>query len=212
MSIKSFSIVAAAAMSLFTGAASAVTNGFANGGFEVVGTSTPAASWLAAASGYSLSTDARSGSFSAQLSSPLLNAAIMEQNSAKDGGLPALTVGDTPTFSFWAKGSAGSRGNVNFQLRYLDGIGNILAQSGPVFFQGDINTSGWTQISYDLGPVPLGASAAFVLFAQAPGDGTMGTVRIDDLVLGVVPEPGTYALMLAGLVGVGAIARRRRAI
>ncbi|MDH5338411.1 MAG: PEP-CTERM sorting domain-containing protein, partial [Rubrivivax sp.] len=40
-----------------------------------------------------------------------------------------------------------------------------------------------------------------------------GKVLIDDLYLGVaaIPEPGTYALFLAGLGVVGSLARRRRA-
>jgi hypothetical protein len=214
MSIKSVSIVAAATMALFAGAAHAQVNGFANGGFEMVGESTPADSWLAAANGYSLSTDARTGQYSAQLASAAFGAAVMLQNSVKDGGMPALVVGDTPELSFWAKGTAGTTGNVLFALRYLTEGGAILADSQLQFFQNSINENSWVKISYNLGAVPVGATAAFIEFSQAIGpiEGlTPGRVLIDDLVLGVVPEPGTYALMLAGLAAVGAVARRRRA-
>jgi hypothetical protein len=216
MSMKSLSLVAAAALALCAGAAQAA-NGFANGGFEDAGVTTPAASWLAAASGYSRSTDAYSGNWSAQLASPALNAAVMLQNSIEQGGLPPLMAGDTPTFSFWAKGTAGTTGNVLYALRYLDGTGNILANSGNQFFQGAINPNSWTQITYNLGPVPVGAVAAFVEFSQAIGpiDGRellAGKVLIDDVSLSVaaIPEPSTYALMLAGLAGVGVLAKRRR--
>lgn len=220
MSLKSLSIVAAAAMALCAGAAQAATqNGFANGGFEIVGATTPAASWLQAASGYSLSTDARTGTYSAQLMSPAFNAAVMLQNSIEQGSLPPLTVGDTPTLSFWAKGSAGGTGNVLFALRYLDGVGNIKANSGNVFFQGSINERTWTEITYTLaGGVPVGATAAFIEFSQGIGpieaNLPAGKVLIDDLYLGVaaIPEPSTYALMLLGLAGVGYIARRRRSV
>ncbi|MDP3820011.1 MAG: PEP-CTERM sorting domain-containing protein [Burkholderiales bacterium] len=218
MSFKSLSIVAAAALVLCAGAVQAqTTNGFANGGFETAGTTTAAASWLQAASGYTLSTDAHSGSFSAQLASAAFNAAVMLQNSIEQGGLPALTVGDTPTLSFWAKGTAGGTGNVLFALRYLDGVGNILANSNNVFFQGLINTSAWSQITYNLGAVPTGATAAFIEFSQGIGPidagNPAGKVLIDDLYLAVaapVPEPETNALMLAGLGVIGFIVRRRR--
>lgn len=218
MSFKSLSIVAAAALALCAGAVQAqTTNGFANGGFETAGVTTPAASWLQAANGYSLSTDAYSGSFSAQLASAAFGAAVMLQNSIEQGGLPALTVGDTPTLSFWAKGTAGGTGNVLFALRYLDGGGNIFADSKNVFFQGSINTTGWSQITYNLGAVPTGATAAFIEFSQGIGPidagNPAGKVLIDDLYLGVaapVPEPETNALMLAGLGVIGFIVRRRR--
>lgn len=225
MSFKSISMVAAAAMALCAGAAQAdTTNGFANGGFETVGMDTPALAWLTAASGYTLSDDARSGSFSAQLASPAFNAAVMLQNSIEQGELPPLTVGDTPELSFWAKGSAGGTGNVLFALRYLDGIGNILANSGNQFFQASINQEEWSEITYNLGAVPAGATAAFIEFSQGIGpieEGLpAGKVLIDDLYLGVftegevvpppIPEPETYALMLLGLAAVGVAARRRR--
>jgi hypothetical protein len=220
MKIKSLTLAAAAAFALCGGAAhAATTNGFANGGFETAGVTTAAASWLAAAGGYSRSTDAHSGSFSAQLASPAFNAAVMLQNSIEQGGLPALTAGDVPTLTFWAKGNAGGTGNANFALRYLDGIGNILATSNNQFFQGSINPSTWTQITYTLpGGVPVGATAAFIEFSQAIGpidaSNPAGLVLIDDLYLGVtaaVPEPGSVALMLAGLGMVGFMARRRAA-
>lgn len=219
MSFKSLTLAAAAVLAFGAGAAqAATTNGFANGGFEMVGATTPAASWLQAANGYTLSTDAHTGSFSAQLSSAAFGAAVMLQNSVEQGGLPALTVGDVPTLSFWAKGFAGGTGNVLFALRYLDDVGNVKANSLNQFFQASINPNTWTQITYTLaGGVPVGATAAFIEFSQGIGPIDMGnpagTVLIDDLYLGVaaaVPEPGTYAMLLAGLALVAGVARRRR--
>jgi hypothetical protein len=148
----------------------------------------------------------------------------MVQNSIDQGGQAPLIAGDTPTFSFWAKGFAGSTGNVLYALRYLDGTGNILANTNNVFFQGGINTSTWTQFTNNLGPVPVGAVAAFVEFSQGIGpigagpageNFLAGSVLIDDVSLSVaapVPEVGTYAMMLAGLGVVGSIVRRRRAV
>ena len=160
---------------------------FANGGFETIGVTTPALGWLNAAAGYSRSSDARSGGFAAQLSSPAFNAAVMLQNSVEQGLRPALTVGQSPTLSFWAKGQAGGTGNVLFALRYLDSVGNIKANSGNRFFHTLINPNSWTRITYTLGPVPAGAVAAFIEFSQAIGPidagNPAGVVLIDDLSL-----------------------------
>lgn len=210
--------VSALSVALVTSVAangSAMTiNGFANGGFETVGMSTPAEAWLGAASGYSLSTDARTGNFAAQLSSPAFNAAVMLQNSIEQGGIEPLIVGDNPLLSFWAKGTAGGTGNVLFALRYLDGVGNILSNSGNQFFQGSINPQTWTEITYDLGPVPAGATAAFIEFSQGIGpiDDNLpaGLVLIDDLSLtraSAVPEPTSVALLV--LAGVAIVAGRK---
>lgn len=218
MTFKSLSVLAAAVLALGAGTAqAATTNGFANGGFETAGAVTPASAWLAGAAGYSRSTDAHTGSFSALLASPAFNAAVMLQNSKEQGGLPNLTVGDMPILTFWAKGQAGGTGNVLFALRYLDDIGNILGGSGNQFFQGQINTTTWSQNTYNAAAVPAGATAAFIEFSQGIGPIEpglpAGAVNIDDIYLGVaaaVPEPGTYALLLAGLGVVATMARRRR--
>lgn len=224
MSFKSLSLCAAAALALCAGAAQAA-NGFANGGFEIAGpAATPAASWLKGAAGYTLSTDAHTGSFAAQLASPQLNAAVILQNSIDQGGLPALTVGDTPVLSFWAKGTAGATGNVTYALRYLDGTGNILYDSLSRSFTGAINTSSYSQITFAGGAVPAGATAAFLEFSQAIGpigigpageNWFAGKVLIDDVnltVAGAVPEAETYAMLLAGLGVIGTIVRRRRPV
>ena len=171
---------------------------FFNGGFETAGLTTPANAWLAAASGYTRSSDAHSGSFSIQLSSVAFSAAVALQNSVDQGGRAPLVVGSSPTLTFWAKGYAGETGNVLFALRYLDSIGNILATSNNQFFQTRINQNSWTQISYSMPvAVPAGATAAFIEFSQAigpigfdPVSGHVfvgGTVLIDDLSLKVAP-------------------------
>lgn len=188
----------------FSVAAAAVAR-FGNGGFEDAQTTVPslagpvsapdanrAQGWITAASGYSRSTDRRSGAFSARLAAPAFSAAVMLQNSLEHGGRPPLVEGASLTLRFWAKGTAGATGNVLFALRYLDGSGVIKANSQNQFFQGQINPATWTQITYNLGPVPAGAVAAFIEFSQSIGpigvgpageDWFAGEVFIDDLSL-----------------------------
>jgi hypothetical protein len=212
MSLKSLSIVAAATLALCSGAAQA--NMFYNGGFEITQTTpvvdpTHAQGWLAADAGYSLSTDAHTGAYSALITSPGFGGAVVLQNNVKDGGMPPVAPGEVLTLSFWAKGDVGPTGNALFHLRYLDGVGNIKWSTGNEFFQGSINPNTWSQVTYTAPAVPVGASAAFLELVTATGPGAT-RVLIDDVSL--VPEPGTYALMLAGLAGVGVIARRRRSV
>ena len=104
-------------------------------------------------------------------------------------------MGTSPVLTFWAKGTAGATGNVTFALRYLDSIGNILYTSPPnQNFANAINISTWTQITFNGGVVPAGATAAFIEFSQAIGpigvgpageNWFAGKVLIDDLSLRV---------------------------
>lgn len=201
-------------MALSAGTASAVTaNAFGNGGFEAT-TGATADGWLPAASGYSISNDAFSGSNALELASPQLNAAVALQNSVANGGQPDLIAGEIASFSFYSKGFAGTTGNVLYSLRFLDSVGNILYSTGNVFFQGDINPNTWTQITAPDVVIPVGANAAFVEFSQAIGpvngdDLLAGSVLIDNVTLATVPEPGSLALL--GIGGLAALRRRRSA-
>ncbi|MGK0500877.1 MAG: hypothetical protein ACJAYG_002531 [Oceanicoccus sp.] len=201
----------------------AIVNGFANGGFET-GTPFAADSWASVASGYSISGYSRTGARALRLSSRPVSAAVALQNSIEDGGLPPLTAGDTPDFSFWVTGFQGTTGNLTYALRYLDSDSNILADTGAVNIGNLISWNEWTFISDSLA-VPVGATSALVEFSQAIGpigtsvDGIVfdaGTVIIDDVWLGVVettavPVPAAAWLFGSALLGLAGIKRKKTA-
>lgn len=232
MSIKTLPIAAALALALTTGVALAGTQaGFANGGFEQgpSGAAPPpggsgffAANWLFAPTGNPVqlsNTQAFTGSNSALLTVPNgFGGSTLFQNSVDHGMLAELTdlfVGDTPTLSFWARGDVSTTGNILFSLRYLSGSGSILGNSGNIFFQNSLSATQWNQITFQAAAIPMGTRAVFLEINTAVGpllDGRPNAIFIDDISLNLtpIPEPGTYALLLAGLGVVGLYARRRR--
>ena len=214
---------AAIATLLLAGTAGAATsNGIANGGFETTG-GPVAAGWQTGATGNpaQLSNDAHTGAHAVLLSVPAgFGASSLIQDSVAHGGLAPLgaaNVGDTPVLSFWAKGDVSPTGNVTFALRYM-GASGIITDSGNQFFQNSLSAGSWTQVSFQGAAIPVGATSVFLELNTAVGpllDGRADAVFIDDVQLtlhtAAVPEPETYALLLAGLGLVAAIARRRRA-
>ena len=218
-------IVAVAALTLSAGAVQAA-NAFANGGFEISGGGDQAQGWASApgTGGYTrvCGGAGRTSDCAAQLMSPALNAAVALQDNVA-AGQPALVSGTNPLFSFWAKGYEGDTGVLNYKLSYLSDIGGILSTSNEqgIVLNDDRNI--WTQYSFDLGIVPVGANAAFIEFSQAigpigfdpPSGGTYegGTVFIDDVNLEVaaVPVPAAVWLFGSGLLGLIGVARRKKA-
>lgn len=216
--------VALAAVLLAGTAGAATTNAFANGGFEAAGPGGwVAAGWLTAGtnSPATRSGDAHSGSFSLLLSAPNgVDASIALQDAVGHGGMPALTaanLGDTPWLSFWAKGDASTTGDAFVTLRYMSANG-VISTALNETFQGQLSTTNWKQISFQAAAIPVGATSVFIEIGTRVGpilDNRPNAVLVDDLSFALttapVPEPSSYALLLAGLGAVGAIARRRRA-
>ena len=224
--------LAAAAVAGFAVSAQAA-NGIANGGFEsapaifTVGSQPGPGGqgvgyWLTqgGSGAATLSTDAHSGNYSASVTCPQLCGSTLFGNSSDNGGLsldPA-NWGTSPTFSFWAKGTVGTTGNLTYALRYLDAVGNILAGTlGQTL--NTVSATQWTQFTNSGLVIPKGTTAVFfeTTFAIGPvginnPPFTGGGFLIDDINLTVtaVPEPESYAMFMAGLGGLGFLIRRRR--
>lgn len=126
-----------------------------------------------------------------------------------------LTPGQEVTVSFDAKGSF-SPGGVFFAEVFgeLSGGGtssSVILSGGPLF------PSDWTHYSFatNLGADVSGGVTAQFKVANGAVDGAFSELYLDNVsVMGAVaavPEPETYAMLLAGLACVGGIARRRRA-
>jgi hypothetical protein len=215
-------LAAVAALALAGTAGAATTNGIANGGFETVNANNLPVGWNGGDSSPPvLSNEAHSGAHAMLLSRPGgFGGSALEQNSFSDGGLPALTaahVGDAPWLSFWVKGDVSPTGNAKFSLSYIGNGGAVLYDSGLQHFMEGTAKADWTQISFHAAAIPAGTQAVRFFINTAVGpllEGRGNALYIDDIQLALttapVPEPETYALLIAGLGIVGAVARRRR--
>ena len=128
-----------------------------------------------------------------------------------DIGAKFSTPGDTSTFAPVAgTGKFGTNGNWNGALKWSAGLANTVASK---FFlldntgtRGDfatpITTYGNPNVS-----APSVASANFSTFAFDQNAGTLTWTGV----AAPIPEPGTYAMLLAGLAAIGFMARRRSA-
>jgi hypothetical protein len=71
-----------------------------------------------------------------------------------------------------------------------------------------VNTDGGAQFFGVVSSVPF----SLVVAVQTNNPGVADAFGIDDIMYNVVPEPGTWAMMIAGFGLVGAAARRRKAL
>jgi len=108
-----------------------------------------------------------------------------------------ITGGGMATLSFWYAPRVGTTSDtLTYQLGAL---------SGSVL--GTPTSSGWHQFT---GNVDLGAFGTHRLTFEAANASDSFGGSLDNVSVTAVPEPETYALMLAGLGVLGAVVRRRR--
>lgn len=159
-----------------------------------------------------------------QFNASLKGANEVPANASPGSGLASLSYDDMGTvglgddvFSFTSSAS-GMTGSATLGHIHLGAAGftgpPIVALSGsPSFF---FFTAPAITMVGNLGPVP--APAGFLSALMASGTYvnlhtvafSSGEIRGQLLPVGVVPEPSTYALMLAGIGMMGMLARRRR--
>ncbi|MBQ1762988.1 MAG: PEP-CTERM sorting domain-containing protein [Aquincola sp.] len=103
-------------------------------------------------------------------------------------------------------GSGVQAGSSSFVAK-VDASGNV--HSHLTFSTNPVGTEGAYLLTMQLGSTAHAASTPFLVAFNYGLSEENFEMAVDSLVT-AVPEPGTYALMLAGLAAIGAMARRRR--
>lgn len=115
----------------------------------------------------------------------------------------------TVSFALAQRTNAGAVGTQKIEVLF-DGQ-KLSAQANgqirPSVFGDDDAYGGWTAYSFNLGALAAGTHTLSFAGLYATGD---NTVFLDKVAVTAVPEPESYALLLAGLGLLGAVARRRQ--
>lgn len=176
-----------------------------NGGFED-GTTMGWESFPTANSTFNISTDADTGSFSAEVfNNDLASSAVVKQSNI---GIGVVNAGDEISISFAAKGE-GAVGGVAFAEFFseIDGGGVSSAEilsGGPLTLTSQYQTFNFTAIA---GPdVSAGITLQFAaVTGGAPG--SVSVLFIDSVSVQVIPAPASGAML--GMLGLAATRRRR---
>jgi PEP-CTERM motif len=164
---------------------------------------------------------------------PSGDADVLVQDSAPENSsylsqtITGLTPGHTYALTFnWAAaqlyGFGGMLWNGATNEKWVANLGGTSAGLGTQAFTGGqteqtgvVNIashgfSGWMSAALDF--TATASTEVLNLEAVSTSEGDPPLALIDDVQLSAVPEPATWAMMIVGVAGLGAIARRRRAL
>jgi PEP-CTERM motif len=119
---------------------------------------------------------------------------------------PQFSTANAGTISFWARGAIepGFSDTIAYGLvNGLPGSGGSLAAPVTITAQG-----AWTQYTMNFAAAGAGTFARFAMVYIGNAD-TANYIGIDTLTVNSVPEPGTWLLMGAGMLGTAGLVRRR---
>ena len=115
----------------------------------------------------------------------------------------SLDTAGTYTVSFWASGEGRSR-----LFDSDDVAANVFTSPVAVSSLNPVNYgAGWHQVQYTFDTGAISGSSSYHLYLSGFGSG----LSVDAVSVSAVPEPESFAMMIAGLGALGLMSRRRRA-
>jgi hypothetical protein len=205
---------AAAAVVLFTAAGAAHAQFVINEGFNNVATLSGSGWILANASAPpGLVAGWFQGDqtiFAAQAGAPQAYIAANYNNAAAGGTLANWLI--SPIFSTQDPGSVSFYVRADVLPNFADQLAWGFSKGGATFADFSIGAphtigADWTQVQINFAAQGVGSTGRFAIVYTGPAD-LANYVGVDTFAV-AVPEPETWALMLAGLAGLGVLKRRR---